>query len=144
MRAKTPSGGQIALRHTGAMQFQITSRGKDYAGMSKAKIEIEMVDLLTSILSMTLEPVQVINILKQIPIEKMPRFQQETTGYGKVITFSKRDGDFSTKSDCYSFLVEESMGQILIKDGMIIEKRHFNNLKLKEYLRVFANMLFDI
>ena len=140
MRAKTPSGGQIALRRTGAMQFQITSRGKDYAGMSKSKI----VDLLTSILSMTLEPVQVINILKQIPIEKMPRFQQETTGYGKVITFSKRDGDFSTKSDCYSFLVEESMGQILIKDGMIIEKRHFNNLKLKEYLKDFANMLFDI
>lgn len=142
MRAKTPSGGQIALRRTGAMQFQITSRGKDYAGMPKSKIE--MVDLLTSILSMTLEPVQVINILKQIPIEKMPRFQQETTGYGKVITFSKRDGDFSTKSDCYSFLVEESMGQILIKDGMIIEKRHFNNLKLKEYLKDFANMLFDI
>ena len=137
MRAKTPSGGQIALRRTGAMQFQITSRGKDYAGMPKSKIEIEMVDLLTSILSMTLE-------LKQIPIEKMPRFQQETTGYGKVITFSKRDGDFSTKSDCYSFLVEESMGQILIKDGMIIEKRHFNNLKLKEYLKDFANMLFDI
>lgn len=142
MRAKTPSGGQIALRRTGAMQFQITSRGKDYAGMSKSKIE--MVDLLTSILSMTLEPVQVINILKQIPIEKMPRFQQETTGYGKVITFSKRDGKFSAKGDCYSFLVEESMGQILIKDGMIIEKRHFNNLKLKEYLKDFANMLFDI
>ena len=81
MRAKTPSGGQIALRRTGAMQFQITSRGKDYAGMSKSKIEIEM---------------------------------------------------------------EESMGQILIKDGMIIEKRHFNNLKLKEYLKDFANMLFDI
>ena len=49
MRAKTPSGGQIALRRTGAMQFQITSRGKDYAGMPKSKIEIEMVDLLTSL-----------------------------------------------------------------------------------------------
>lgn len=144
MRAKTPSGGQIAVKDTSAMQFKITNRGKDYAGMSKAAIKIEMVDLLTSMLSMSLEPEQVINILKQIPIEKMPRFQQETVGYGKVITFTKRIGKISAKANCYSFLVEESMGQILIMDGMIIEKRRFNNSKLKEYLRDFANMLFEI
>ena len=95
MRAKTPSGGQIAVKDTSAMQFKITNRGKDYAGMSKAAIKIEMVDLLTSMLSMSLEPEQVINILKQIPIEKMPRFQQETIGYGKVITFTKRIGKIS-------------------------------------------------
>lgn len=144
MRARTPSGGQMALKNTSAMQFQITCRGKDYATMSKAAIEIEMVDLLTSILSMSLNPVQVIDILKQIPMEKMPRFQQETISYGKVITFSKKCGKSSTKSNCYTFLVEESMGQILIQDGMFIEKRRFNNLKLKEYLMDLANLLVKI
>ena len=145
MRAKTSSAGQMALRNTSAMQFKITKRDKDYAAMTKSAIEIEMVDILTSILNMSLEPVQVISILEEIPMEKMPRMQQETTGYGKQITFLKKEGKpFSQKSDCYSFLIEESCGEILIKDGMIIEKVRFRNLKLKEYLWEFANLLFDI
>lgn len=144
MRAKTPQGGQIVLKNNSTMQFGITNRGKDYAAMSKAAIKTEMVDILTSILNMSMEPIQVIDILKKIPIEKMPKVQRETIDYGKQITFSKKVEKSSQKSDCYSFLIEDSCGQILINDGMVIEKIRFRNLKLKAYLSEFANLLFKI
>lgn len=123
--------------------FNLTYREKDFSCMSKAQIQIEFAEIFTQFLSLRLTAEDLFEIIKQIPLQKLPKFQRETLGYTLSISLRKvkvsEPKEFNKKSSQFIWTFEASGGKIRLMPELI-ELKKFPDNKLKESIIKFASV----
>lgn len=121
------------------------TKKRDWKNLPKSKVAIELVQLLISILTMSVPANELAKTFREIPLEKLPKHQYETMGYGNVIDIYKIQFPSNESEEriykC-EFHVRSQGGCIILKDGLVIEQRKFKNQELKKFLKNFAEIYF--
>lgn len=121
------------------------TKKRDWKNLPKSKVAIELVQLLISILTMSVPANELAKTFKEIPYEKLPKHQYETMGYGNVIDIYKiqfPSNESEKRIYKCEFHVKNQGGLIILKDGLVIEQRKFKNQELKNFLKDFAKIYF--
>lgn len=129
----------------GIFPYVEVTKERDWKNLPKSKVAIELVQLLISILTMSVPANELAETFREIPLEKLPKHQYEIMGCGNVIDIYKMQfpsNESEKRIYKCEFHVRSQGGWVILKDGLVIEQRKFKNQELKDFLKNFAEIYF--